>query len=429
MRYEKIDPTLFVHNRESLKNMLKPNSIAILQSNDVMPTNADGVMPFKQNSDLIYLSGIDQEESVLVLFPDASVESHREILFIRKTNEHIAIWEGEKLSQPEATNLSGIKNVQWTENMADTMHQLIQQAEHIYLNTNEHPRAPNAVESRNDRFIQLTKQSYPLHKIERLAPLLHQLRPIKHEIEVKLIKKACEITRDGFLQILKTTKPGVGEWELEAEFIHTFIKQKSRGFAYTPIIASGSNANILHYIENNQICKDGELILMDVGAEYANWNADMTRTIPVNGKFSPRQRSVYDAVLNVHKVANSLLRPGITPSDYQSQVLEIMEEELIKLGLFTTAEAKLQKKDKHLVKKYFMHGTSHHLGLDVHDVSHRNTPIAVGHVYTIEPGIYIREENIGIRLENDFYIGEHHNTDLMADIPIEAEEIEDLMAR
>ena len=428
MRYETIDSALFIKNRKKFAPLLKPNSIAIFHSNDVMPTNADGVMAFKQNSDLFYLSGIDQEETVLILYPDAVNEKHREILLVRKTDQHIAVWEGEKLNKEQATLTSGINTVLWTEQYHSLLETLLPQVDHIYLNSNEHARACRDTETRNDRLGKELRKNFPLYKIERAAPIMHELRAKKEAIEVAQIRKACEITRDGFLRVLKSTKPGIGEWQLEADYLHTFLSQKSRGFAYTPIIGSGSNANILHYVQNNSICKDGDLILMDVAAEYANWNADMTRTIPTNGKYSKRQRSVYDAVLRVHHAANAILRPGITMVNYQAQVLEFMEEELIKLGLFTSAEAKTQKEDKHLVKRYFMHGTSHHLGLDVHDVSTANAPVAVGNMFTIEPGIYIREENIGIRLENNFYIGETKNEDLMHDIPIEAEEIEEIMA-
>lgn len=428
MRYETIDSALFIENRRKFAPLIKPNSIAIFHSNDVMPTNADGVMAFKQNSDLFYLSGIDQEETVLILYPDSVNEKHREILLVRKTDEHIAVWEGEKLNKEQATVTSGINTVMWTEQYQSLLETLLPQVDHIYLNSNEHARASKDIETRNDRLGIELRKNFPLHKIERAAPIMHELRAKKEAIEVAQIRKACEITRDGFLRILKSTKPGVGEWQLEADYLHTFLSQKSRGFAYTPIIGSGSNANILHYVQNDSVCKDGDLILMDVAAEYANWNADMTRTIPVNGKYSPRQRSVYDAVLRVFHAANGILRPGITMANYQGQVLEFMEEEMIKLGLFTSAEAKSQKEEKHLVRKYFMHGTSHHLGLDVHDVSNANAPVAVGNMFTIEPGIYIREENIGIRLENNFYIGETKNEDLMHDIPIEAEEIEALMA-
>ncbi|MGJ8671411.1 aminopeptidase P N-terminal domain-containing protein [Rubritalea sp.] len=428
MRYEPVPNSLFVRNRERLRELLKPNCIIILHSNDVMPTNADGVLPFKQNSDLIHLTGIDQEESILLLFPDAQKKEHREILFVRETNEHVVVWEGHKLTKEQATEVSGITNIQWTNSFDSLFHSLVQQAETIYLNTNEHLRAEVSIETRNDRFIKKCKSAYPLHSYSRLAPLMHQLRVTKQAEEIDIIQKACDITELGFRRVLKMIQPGAGEWEVEAEFIHEFVKNKSRGFAYTPIIGGGASNCILHYLENNQPLQDGELVLMDVAAEYANWNADMTRTVPVNGKFSPRQREVYDAVLRVMRQAIELLRPGLTPSDYQSQVLQIMETELIQLGLIDAAEAKKQDSSKPLVKKYFMHGTSHHLGLDVHDVSPTNAPFAVGNVLTVEPGIYIPEENIGIRLENDIYIGATENTDLMANIPIEADDIEKLMA-
>lgn len=428
MRYEQIDSSLFTKNRERLTKLLKPNSIVILHSNDVMPTNADGTMPFKQNADLIYLTGADQEESILILYPDAPVASQREILFVRETNEHIAIWEGAKYTKERATEISGIKNVQWTNNFDAVLHNLLKQADHVYLSINEHLRADTTVKTRNDRFIKKVQKEYPLHKYERLSPLMHELRPIKDKIEINLMQKACDITEAGFRRVLEFIKPGVGEWEVEAEYIHEFIRSKSKGFAYTPIIGGGHNACVLHYIENNCVLQDGDLVLMDVGAEYANWNADMTRTVPVNGKFTERQRAVYDAVLRVMRKANEILRPGMLPSDYQKQVMGFMEVELIGLGLFTAEEAKAQDDTKPLVKKYFPHGTSHHLGVDVHDVSRPNTPFAVGNVFTIEPGIYIREENIGIRIENNYLIGETENFDLMANIPIEADEIEAIMA-
>jgi len=429
MRYDLIDSSLFSRNRHRLRELLKPNSIVILHSNDLLPSNADGKMPFKQNSDLIHLSGIDQEGSILLLFPDAHTKTQREILFLTETNEHIAIWEGAKLSKQQATEISEIQNVQWNSNFEQISHGLINQAEHIYLYTNEHQRADATIQTKNDRFIEQIKLSYPLHKLERLAPLMHELRPIKQETEVELIRKACEITRDGFMRVLRCVKPDVGEWEIEAEYIHEFTRQRSKGFAYSPIIASGENNNVLHYLENDQICRSGDLLLMDVAAEYANWNSDMTRTIPVNGKFTPRQREVYISVLSVMRYANSILRPGILLSDYQAKVLECMEEELIKLKLIDPSESKKQPSSKPLVKKYFMHGTSHHLGLDVHDVSLANSAVSVANVFTIEPGIYIPEENMGIRLENNVYIGTHENRDLMHDIPIEPDDIEAEMAR
>ena len=428
MRYTPASSQFFVRNRSRLDKLLSGSSIAIFNSNDVMPTNADGTMSLSQNTDLYYLCGIDQEESVLVLFPDAKNPADREILFIRETNEHIAIWEGEKHSTEKATALSGINNIQWTSQIDATLHRLILQTRNIYLNTNEYVRADNSVQTRDSRFIKNCIAKYPLHNYERLAPLMHRLRIRKDKEEIKMLQQACDITESGFRRALNFVKPGVGEWEVEAEYAHEFIRHKSKGFAYTPIIGSGKNALCLHYMENNQICEDGAMLLMDVGAEYGNWNADMTRTIPVNGKFSDRQRAVYNSVLTVMRKCNEIMRPGILPADYQKKSVEFMEQELIILGLINADDARNQSDDKPLVKKYFMHGTSHHLGLDVHDVSPSEEPFAAGMVLTIEPGIYIREENMGVRLENNILIGETENIDLMSNIPIEAEEIEALMA-
>ncbi len=428
MRYTPADRSLFIHNRQEFVKQLKPNSIVVIKSNDIYPKNADGLMNFHQNADLYYLSGIDQEESVLLLFPDTKEEQHREVLFILETNEQLAIWEGEKISKKRATELSGVSNIQWVENFDKTFFALTQQADNIYLNTNEHPRMTTKVETANDRFINECKSLYPLHNYERLAPITYKQRMVKHEEEVKMIQHACDITKKGFLRLLGFIKPGVGEWEIEAELIHEFTRNKSKGFAYSPIIASGFNACVLHYIENNSKVKDGEVILLDVAAEYGNWQSDLTRSVPANGKFTERQRAVYDAVLRVFRFANSILRPGVYPKDYQNQVIEFMEKQLIDLGLIDADEAAKQDASKPLVKKYFMHGTSHHLGLDVHDVCLPNTPFQVGNVVTVEPGIYIREESLGIRLENDILIGERENIDLMASIPIEADEIEALMA-
>lgn len=427
MRYEPADTQLFVKNRNNLTSLLKCSSLAVFHSNDIMPTNADATMQLVQNTDLYYLSGIDQEESILLLFPEAKNEKDRQILFVRETNENIAIWEGEKLTKEKASKLSGIENIQWTNDFDTVFHRLVQQAEHLYLNTNEHLRAAISVETRDARFIKKCQSHYPLHRYERLAPLMHQLRMIKSSEEIQMLQKACDITETGFRRILQFVKPGVGEWEVEAEYVHSFISQKSKGFAYSPIIGSGKNACVLHYLENKHICEDGDLLLMDVAAEYGNWNADMTRTIPVNGRFTERQRAVYDSVLRVLRKANEILRPGIRPSKYHQQVLEFMEEELIILGLIDPEEAKAQNESKPLVKKYYMHGTSHHLGLDVHDVAPIDEPVAEGMVFTIEPGIYIPDENLGVRLENDVLIQKDTNLDLMAHIPIEADEIEALM--
>jgi Xaa-Pro aminopeptidase len=429
MRVEPIDPELFTANRARLKELLKPRSIVIIHSNDIYPTNADGTMAFRQQNDLFYFTGIDQEETVLILMPDALECRDREILFVRETNEEIAIWEGEKLTKEEAARQTGISHVEWTGNFQAILHRLVPQADHIYLTTNEHLRAVVEVETRNARFIKECQLRYPLHRYERLAPLMHRLRMLKQPQEISIISKACAITERGFRRSLEFIRPGVGEWEIEAEFMHEFLRRGSKGFAYTPIIASGKSACILHYTKNDQICRDGDLILMDVAAEYAGWNSDMTRTVPVNGRFTVRQRAVYDAVLRVLRAANHLLRPGVNPSDYQKQILSIMEAELIHLGLIDMAEAREQGPDKPLVKRYFMHGTSHHLGLDVHDVAPAGEPFAEGMVLTIEPGIYIREEGLGIRLENNVVIGKDSNADLMGSIPIEAEEIEELMTK
>ena len=427
VRYQPISPDFFIRNRQNLRRLLKPNSLVILQANDVYPSNADGTLPFKQNSNLFYLTGIDQEETTLVIMPDAGDPKEREILFLKETSELISIWEGEKLTKEQARVATGIERIEWSHTFEGFLHRLAPQVEHIYLVTNEHLRASVVVETRNARFIKECQARYPLHRYERLAPLLHRLRITKDPEELKMLQQACDITEAGFRRLLTFIKPGVGEWEIEAELLHEFVRRGSRGFAYAPIIGTGKNACVLHYVENDQVCKDGDLILMDVAAEYGGWASDLTRTVPANGKFTKRQRDVYDAVLRVYRSANEILRPGNSLMEYQKQVIEIMERELVGLGLFTAKEAKEQGPEKLLVKKYFMHGTSHHLGLDVHDVSPPHEPIAEGMVFTIEPGIYIREEALGVRLENDVVIGKDSNFDLMGKIPIEAEEIEELM--
>ena len=429
MRYESISPEFFIRNRANLRTLLKPNSMVILHANDIYPTNADGTMPFKQNNDLYYLTGVDQEETTLVLMPDAVDPKEREILFVKETSELTAIWEGEKLTKAQARAATGIERIEWANSFEGFLHRMVPQIEQIYLTTNEHLRASVVVETRNARFIKECQARYPLHHYERLAPLLHRLRVTKDKEEIKIMQRACDITEAGFRRLLGFIKPGVGEWEIEAELLHEFVRRGSRGFAYQPIIGAGKNACVLHYVENDKICQDGSLVLMDVAAEYAGWSSDLTRTVPVNGKFTSRQRDVYDAVLRVFRGANGLLRPGNTPMEYQKQVIELMERELVGLGLFTAKEARQQGPDKALVKKYFMHGTSHHLGLDVHDVCPPHEPFAEGMVFTIEPGIYIREEALGVRIENDLVIGKDKNFDLMRNIPIEAEEIEALMRK
>lgn len=420
---------LFIGNRKKFTEKLLPDAIAVFQSNDIMPTNADGTMKFRQNNDLFYLTGIDQEETLLVLSPDFPKEEMREILFIRKTNEHIARWEGKKYSKEEAFETSGIQNIQWLENFDTVFSSLMVLSEHVYLNSNEHLRAEVRVETRDVRFIKSCQVQFPLHQYHRAAPLMHQLRAVKEPQEIEQMQIACDITEKGFRRILNFVRPGVMEYEIEAEYIHEFLINKSRGFAYEPIIASGAGACVLHYVENNKECKDGDLLLFDVGAEYGNYNADMSRTIPVNGKFTKRQREVYNAVLRVQRSAMNLLRPGVNIQEYHKEVGRIMEGELISLHLLDKTDVRNQDPNNPLYKKYFMHGTSHHLGLDVHDVGTMYHPISPGMVFTVEPGIYILEEGLGIRLENNIVIQENGFYDLMGNIPIEPQEIEDLMNR
>ncbi|MDN5215921.1 aminopeptidase P N-terminal domain-containing protein [Fulvivirgaceae bacterium BMA12] len=427
MKYLPIGAELFKLNRANLIKQLKPNSIAILNANDIMPTNADGIMPFRQNNDLFYLSGIDQEETILVLIPDFPEEKFREMLFIKETSELIAIWEGHKLTKEEATEISGLKSVFWTWEFEKMLPSLMASVQHIYLNTNEHTRAEINVETRDARFIKFCKAHYPLHHYNRLAPVMHDLRSVKSEREIAMLQKACDITAKGFQRILKFVKPGVMEYEIEAEYMHEFLRNRSRGFAYQPIIASGGNACVLHYLENNKACMAGDVLLMDVGAEYANYNADMTRAIPVNGRFTNRQKAVYNAVLKVKNEATKLLTPGNTLKDYNEEVGKIMESELIGLKLLDKTDVKNQDPGSPLFKKYFMHGTSHHLGLDVHDVSNMERPMQEGNVFTVEPGIYIPDENLGIRLEDDVVITKEGVFNLMGQIPIEADEIEEVM--
>tara|TARA_R110002049_G_scaffold64747_11_gene170515 strand:+ start:2865 stop:4154 length:1290 start_codon:yes stop_codon:yes gene_type:complete len=429
MKYLPIDSNLFVKNRSKFIKRLKKNAIAILNSNDIMPTNADGTMPFRQNNDLFYLSGVDQEESILVLYPDCPNPKHREVLFLKKTSPEIAIWEGEKLTEETALKTSGIKTVYWLENFEKVFKTMIFEAEYVYLSDNEHLRASNPVQTRDDRFRDWCKKEYPLHTYERTAPILSYLRSIKEPEEIEMMQKACNITAKAVDRVLRFTKPGVMEYEIQAELMNEFLINRSRGFAYEPIIASGFNACVLHYIENNQECKDGDVILMDVGAEYGNYASDLTRAIPVNGKFTVRQKEVYNAVLEVMKGCESILKPGISLPDYHEQVGHMMEKQLIKLGLITQDDIDNQDPDWPAYKKYFMHGTSHYIGLDVHDVGSWTSPIEAGMVFTIEPGIYIREENLGIRLENDYLVTENGLKNLMAHIPIEADDIEAVMAK
>ena len=428
MKYLPIDNKLFIKNRKKFTAQMKPNSLAVFNSNDIYPISADSTIPFEQHRDIFYLSGVDQEESILVLFPDAPKENHKEILFLKETNEHIAVWEGEKLTKEAALKTSGIKTVYWLQDLEKIMFEIMTQCDTVYINTNEHYRASVETETREDRFTKWLKDKYPAHSVAKSNPILQRLRSVKEKIELDLMQHACDITEKGFRRILNFVKPNVWEYEIEAEFMHEFLNNRSRKFAYTPIIASGNNANVLHYIENNQQCIAGDLILLDVGAEYANYSSDMTRTIPVSGKFTKRQKDVYNAVNRVKDDATKLLVPGALWAEYHIEVGKLMTSELLGLGLLDKADVKNEDPDWPAYKKYFMHGTSHHMGLDTHDYGILTEPIKANMVFTVEPGIYIPDEGFGIRLEDDVVVqakGEPFN--LMKNIPIEVEEIEDLM--
>ena len=428
MKYHPIDSKLFVKNRSNFMAQMKANSLAVFNSNDIYPISADSTMPFQQHRDIYYLSGVDQEESILVMFPDCPNKKHREILFLKETNDHIAIWEGEKLTKKRAFEVSGIKTVYWLQDLNKVMAELMAQSDTVHINTNEHYRASIETETREDRFTKWLLNKYPAHKVEKSNPILQRLRSIKDPIELDLLQKACNITEKGMRRVLKFVKPGVAEYEIEAEFIHEFLKNRSKGFAYTPIIASGNNANVLHYIENNQVCNDGDLILLDVGAEYANYSSDMTRTIPVNGRYSKRQKEVYNAVNRVKINATNMLIPGTIWADYHVEVGKLMTSELLGLGLIDKADVQNEDPNWPAYKKYFMHGTSHHMGLDTHDYGLLWEPMETNMVFTVEPGIYIPEEGFGIRLEDDVVIQEKGTPlNLMKHIPIAIEEIEDIM--
>ncbi|MBK8342288.1 MAG: aminopeptidase P family protein [Bacteroidetes bacterium] len=429
MKYLPIDSQLFIQNRNNFVKHLKPNSIAIFNSNDEMPFNADQTHPFKQNSDIFYLSGIDQEESILLIYPDCPNPKYREALFLKKTSAYIAVWEGHKYTEAEATATSGISTVHWKEEFPAIFNMLMNHAENVYLNTNENDRANIIVPTRDARFIADTKNRFPLHQFERCAPIMAKLRTSKSEFEKKLMQIACDITNKAFHRVLKFVKPGVMEFEIEAEIMHAFLSNRATRQAYGSIIASGANACVLHYVDNNLPCNDGDLILMDFGAEYANYCADLTRTIPVNGKFTPRQKDVYNAVLRVQREAINMMHVGMILKDFNAEVGKVMEKELLGLGLITDTDIKNQNPDNPAYKKYFMHGTGHHLGLDVHDIGDHYAPLAEGAVLTCEPGIYIPEEGIGIRIENDIMITSAGKYDFMRDCPVEVDEIESLMAK
>ena len=407
---------------------MQGNSLAVFNSNDIYPISADSTLPFAQHRDIFYLSGVDQEESILLLFPSAHEEKHKEILFLRETNEHIAVWEGAKLTKSEATALTGIDTVYWLSDFKRIFQELATQCDTFYFNTNEHYRQAVETQTREDRFIAACKKEYPAHNVAKSNPILQKLRSVKAAVEIDQIQRACNITEKGFRRLLPFVKPGVWEYEIEAELAHEFIRNRSKGFAYTPIIASGNNANVLHYTENNCQCQAGDLLLMDVAAEYGNYASDLTRTIPVSGKFTARQKAVYEAVLRVKKEATKLLVPGTLWKEYHVEVGKIMTSELIGLQLLDAKDVANQNPEQPAYKRYFMHGTSHHMGLDTHDYGLLHLPMEAHMVFTVEPGIYIPEEGFGIRLEDDVVIqakGEPLN--LMENIPIEVEEIEDLM--
>ena len=427
MKYLPIDSQLFIKNRALFNAKIKWDDLAIFNANDIMPTNADGTMPFRQNNDLFWLSGVDQEESILVLFPNHPDENMREVLFLKETNEHIAIWEGAKLTKDGAFKASGIKTVFWLDELEDKLDEMISKCDSMYLNKNIHSRSASDVQTRDDRFRNKIVEKFSGKEIKEVAPIMHELRAIKSDFELKLMQNACDITEKGVRRILPFIKPGVMEYEIEAELMHEFLRNRSNGFAYQPIIGSGIDSCVLHYIENNKACKDGDILLMDFGAEYANYASDLTRTIPVNGKFSERQKAVYNSVLHVMKEATKMLSPGTKFKEYNAEIGRIMELELIKLGLLDKHDVQKQDPLKPLYKKYFMHGTSHYLGLDVHDVGDFDWSMKEGMVFTCEPGIYILEEELGIRLENDILVTANGPDDLMKNIPIEIEEIEVLM--
>jgi Xaa-Pro aminopeptidase len=428
MRHSAINSNLFSQSRKDLCEKLPKKALAITNANDVLPTNADGSLPIHPNSDLFYLSGIEQEESILILFPDAPNPKHREVLFLREPSEHLKIWEGYKHSKEDAQKISGIETVYWTKDFDDTFQLLAMEAEVFFLNENEHSRAANEVETRDKRFNAGIRNQYPLHKIDRLAPHLHGLRFCKKSEEIKLIKQAIDVTTRGFRKVLRMVKPGVAEYEVEAEWAKEFIRRRSK-FAYTPIVASGENACVLHYLQNDQICKKGDLLLMDVGACYANYNADLTRTIPVSGKFTRRQKQVYNSVLRVLRQSIKNATVGKSLKEWQTDSHDMMTEEMLRLKLITKADVKKQDPDQPACRKFYMHGLGHSLGLDVHDVSNGQTEFKENSIFTVEPGIYLPGEGFGIRLEDDIQITKNGPVNLMSKVPIEAEEIEQIMNR
>ena len=428
MRYNPIPASVYKNNRAQFSKALEPNSLAIFNSNDIYPISADSTLPFEQHRDIFYLSGIDQEESILVIFPDALEKKHQEILFVRETNEHIAVWEGAKLTKQQASSLSGIQTVYWLSDFKRIFQELTAQCDCFFFNTNEHYRQAVETQTREDRFIRWCKNTYPAHKVGKSNPILQRLRSVKSPEEIAQIQQACDITEKGFRRVLDFIEPGVWEYEIEAELAHEFIRNRSKGFAYTPIIAAGKNNNVLHYTENNRQCHKGDLILMDVAAEYGNYSSDLTRTVPISGRFSVRQKEVYAAVLRVKKEATKLLVPGTIWKEFHVEVGKLMTSELLTLGLLDKADLQNQNKERPAYKKYFMHGTAHHMGLDTHDYGLLHLPMEANMVFTVEPGIYIPEEGFGIRVEDDVIVqSEGIPLNMMKSIPVEIEEIETLM--
>ena len=430
MKYIPLSSDLYSKNRKNFMATMQANGLAVFNSNDIYPISADSTLPFEQHRDIFYLSGVDQEESILLLFPNAKNANHREILFLKETNDHIAVWEGEKLSQLQATQLTGIKTIYWLDDFEKIFTQLATQCDTFYFNTNEHYRAKVETQTREDRFIKWAKEKFPKHATAKSNFLLQRLRSVKDQEEIDQIQRACDITEKGFRRILSFVKPGVWEYEIEAELSHEFLKNCSKGFAYQPIIASGKNNNVLHYTQNNACCEAGDLILMDVAAEYGNYSSDMTRTIPVSGRFSKRQKEVYQAVLRVGNEATKMLIPGVLWKEYHKEVGKIITSELLGLGLLNKVTVDNQDPKNPAYKKYFMHGTSHHLGLNTHDYGLLEEPMQANMVFTVEPGIYIPEEGFGIRLEDDVVIQETGEPiNLMGNIPMEADHIEELMSK
>lgn len=429
MKHLPINPELFIKNRQRFIKEMKPKSIAIFNSNDEVPSNADALYPFVQNTELYWLTGIEQGDTMLLLFPDNPDEKYREVLVLVRPNEQKEKWDGKRLRENEGKEISGIQTVLWLDTLDALLQPWIHLADRIYLNTNENDRKSVWLETRDYRFAKLMRERYPLHKYERAAKILKRLRAIKTPEEIEVLKQAVSITEKAFRRLLDFIHPGVMEYELEAAIIHECIRNRSSGPAYGSILASGDRARTLHYVSNNAECKDGELILMDFGARYGNYSADLTRTVPVNGKFTQRQKEVYNVCLHLHNFAKSILKPGISIVDYTEEVGDEATQLFIKLGLLTEEDVKNEDKDNRAYRKYLYHGISHHLGIDVHDLGTRVEPIEPGMVFTVEPGIYIEEEQMGIRIENNYWITENGNIDLMKDIPITAEEIEELMKR